>query len=270
MERYDHGKLGRIGALVIAAVAASHGLADQPGRPWVEIQGEMYGARADERGPLGGGPGYKRSVAKGDYTAKDLDELLAAMKKAKTGQTVFIPGNVEIDCTTRVFIEKIVIEIPGGVTLASDRGSGGSPGAIIHSEAFATNPLIEMGGPGVRVTGLRVRGPDPKRRLRHHRRSFGKGGGGSKYYYKFPNSQGIRAEHDGLEVDNCEVSGWSHSGVHLVAGKNHRIHHCFIHHNQYNGLGYGVCHDKSESVIERNLFDFNRHSIAGTGRQGSG
>jgi len=37
---------------------------------------------------------------------------------------------------------------------------------------------------------------------------------------------------------------------------------------QYAGLGYGVSHDVASSLIERNLFDFNRHSIAGTGRPG--
>ena len=43
------------------------------------------------------------------------------------------------------------------------------------------------------------------------------------------------------------------------------MHHNFIHHNQYNGLGYGVCHGSAYSLIEANLFDANRHSIAGTG-----
>ncbi|MDP6040044.1 MAG: hypothetical protein QGG64_15955 [Candidatus Latescibacteria bacterium] len=53
-------------------------------------------------------------------------------------------------------------------------------------------------------------------------------------------------------------------------GKDHHIHHNFIHHNQYNGLGYGISHNTSESRIAYNLFNTNRHSIAGTGRPGSG
>ena len=32
--------------------------------------------------------------------------------------------------------------------------------------------------------------------------------------------------------------------------------------------GYGVCHDVASSVVECNLFDWNRHSLAGTGRPG--
>ena len=35
-------------------------------------------------------------------------------------------------------------------------------------------------------------------------------------------------------------------------------------------MGYGICHDRSFSLIEYNLFNYNRHSIAGTGRPDSG
>ena len=38
--------------------------------------------------------------------------------------------------------------------------------------------------------------------MEHHRRSFGKDGLGHEYYYKFPVSNGILTEHDGLTVDN--------------------------------------------------------------------
>ena len=51
---------------------------------------------------------------------------------------------------------------------------------------------------------------------------------------------------------------------------DHHIHHSYIHHCQYNGLGYGIVHSTAFSLIECNLFDWNRHSIAGTGRTPSG
>jgi len=169
----------------------------------------------------------------------------------------------------RVYIEGLVIEIPEGVTLASDRGQGNSKGGMILSDTFKTRPLISAAGPNVRITGLRIRGPNPKPHLEHHRRSFAEGRG-HEYYYKFPTSDGISTDHSGLEVDNCEIGGWSHAAICLRAGDKHHIHHNFIHHNQYNGLGYGVSHNKAFSLIEYNLFNYNRHSIAGTGRQGSG
>ena len=244
------------------------------GQTWVEIEGEVYGAKPNELGPIGGGEGYQRIITDGDYRVSTADELIAALKKAKSGEVIYVEPGSHIDCSTLVFAEKLVLGIPEGVTLASNRGHEGSSGAMISSDAFATNPLIRALGPGVRITGLWIRGPDPKRRLEHHRRSFDPGRGDSAaqsgYYYKFPVSVGIGSGFPGLEVDNCELSGWSHSAILLTSETDHHIHHNYIHHNQMNGLGYGVCHGTAASLIEYNLFDFNRHSIAGSGRAPSG
>lgn len=235
---------------------------------WVEIGGTVYGAKPDERGPIGGGNGYKNSITRGDYTVTDLDSLLAALTKARAGQVVFIPGETEIDLTARIYIEGIVLVVPEGVTLAGERGNNGSKGAILTSDALKTPVMIRAAGPNVRITGLRIQGPCPKRYLDHHRRAYGPGGGGSEYYYKFPTSNGIITEFPRLEVDNCEISAFAHGGIYLSKGADHHIHHNFVHNCQYNGLGYGVVHDTASSLIEYNLFDSNRHSIAGTGRPG--
>ena len=69
-------------------------------------------------------------------------------------------------------------------------------------------------------------------------------------------------------MDNCEISAFGHGGILLRSGEGHHVHHNFIHHCQYNGLGYGVSHVNAVSLIEYNLFNWNRHSIAGTGRPG--
>jgi hypothetical protein len=245
-------------------------------RTWVEIGGEIYGAKPDNRGPIGGGPGYVNVVRSGDLVARTVDELSAALKQAQAGQTVFVPGDVKLDCTDLIFVEEFHIEIPAGVTLAGDRGYNGSPGALIYSDNFATKPLVRVMGPDARITGLRLRGPDPERRLEHHKRSFNPARGDDKqqhdYYYRLPMSVGIQTEFDHLEVDNCELSGWSVAAVSLASGTKHHIHHSFIHHNQLNGLGYGISHGAGttvSSLIECNLFDFNRHSIAGTGAPGN-
>jgi hypothetical protein len=233
---------------------------------WLELSDVVYGAKPDERGPIGGGDGYSDIVTSGDYTAEDLESLLDALSQARQGEVVFLPGETEIDLTTRIYIEQLVLDVPPGVTLASDRGHHGSPGALLTSDALKTPILIRANGPQVRLTGLRIRGPNSKRYLDHHRRSFGPEGGGHAYYYKFPTQNGISSDHDELQVDNCDVSGFGHAGVQLRKGQGHHIHHNFIHHCQYNGLGYGVSHNTASSLIEFNLFDWNRHSIAGTGR----
>ena len=230
----------------------------------------MYGARPDQRGPIGGGDGYANSVARGDYTVNDLDSLLDALSRAVAGQVIFIPGETEIDLSARIYIEQVVLEVREGVTLAGDRGHNGSRGALLASDALKTPVIIHPAGPDVHITGLRIRGPNPKRYLDHHQRAFGPGGGGHEYYYQLPTSNGISTEDSHLEVDNCEISAFAHAGLNLTRGEGHHIHHNFIHHCQYNGLGYGVCHDTASSLIEYNLFDWNRHSIAGTGRPGCG
>jgi len=253
-------------AVMLAATCQAQKL----GQPWVERDGVIFGAQADERGPIGGGEGYTGIVTGGDFTATTLEELIEALAQAQPGQTVFIPGETEIDLTTFIYIDQFVLEIPEGVTLAGERGNDGSLGAILTSDALKTRPMIRALGPDVRVTGLRIRGPNPKRYLDHHRRAYGEGGEGSGYYYKFPTQDGVLTEFDRLEVDNCEVSAFGHGGISLLGGEGHHVHHCFIHHCQYNGLGYGVVHNTASSLIEHNLFDWNRHSIAGTGRPGCG
>jgi pectate lyase len=64
--------------------------------------------------------------------------------------------------------------------------------------------------------------------------------------------------------------GFSHAAVFLKTGASKaHIHHNYIHHNQRSGLGYGVCLDQADALIEANLFDWCRHHIAGTGRPGT-
>ena len=92
--------------LVCICIASSYVLANES--TWVEIDGVVYGARADERGPIGGGDGYVNIVTKGDFSVTDLDSLLEALSKARAGQTVFIPAETEIDLTARIYIEQLV------------------------------------------------------------------------------------------------------------------------------------------------------------------
>jgi hypothetical protein len=239
---------------------------------WHLVGGEIFGARPDDTGPLGGGAGYAKIVTTGDHLVADVRGLIRALAVASVGQVVFVESGADIDLTDRVITDGVALRIPAGVTLAGNRGHAGSCGGLIFSDAFGTLPLIETAGPGVRVTGLRLRGPDPKRRLEFHYRVFHEGCDGDNahdLYYRFPNSRGICTSHDRLEIDNCEISAWSHAGVYLENGKGHRVHHNFIHHCQRMGLGYGITHNQaSESLIEFNLFQDNKHHIAGTGSPG--
>ena len=180
------------------------------------------------------------------------EELLAALAAATAGDTVFVTGTASINLTGH---KRIVI--PAGVTLASDRGQGGAPGALLYnteldpgqSEAWAQ---FSPKGSGVRITGLRLRGPDPEIR---------------DDAYQYDNSRGIEAlDASDLTVDNNELSAWSHGAVYLGNTLEARIANNYIHHNRRTGLGYGVVlYNSSSAVIEFNRFTQNRHAIAGNG-----
>jgi hypothetical protein len=230
-------------------------------KPKERDEEKNFGAETNPTGdPIGGSKRYRRLVSRSDYQVKTAEELLAALKSAGAGEVVYVDDKAGIDLTGR---QKIVI--PGGVTLASGRGRTDSQGALIYSNELATSPLFLAGAGKVRVTGLRLRGPDQTRRTEQMRKLYKEG-----RYYSIPNSDGISCSYPDLEVDNCELWGWSHAAVFLKRGafKAH-IHHNSIHHNQRSGLGYGVCLDQADVLIEANLFDWCRHHIAGTGRPGT-
>lgn len=210
--------------------------------------------------PIGGGVGYASAISEGTYTVEDLSSLLVALKFAKNREIIFINGAAKIDLSC----QKLLV-IPGGVTLVSDRGVNGSPGALLFTNNLDAAPMIIVNGENVRIIGIRLRGPDPEQRAEELSKLFKEG-----KYYSIPNSQGIKSSLKGLEVNNCELFGWSHAAIMLGPGAKAHIHHNYIHHNQRWGLGYGVCLDDAWALIEANLFDWNRHAIAGTGRPATG
>jgi hypothetical protein len=81
----------------------------------------------------------------------------------------------------------------------------------------------------------------------------------------------------GIEISNMEIAGWSGAAIYIQGSpRDHRnqvkIHDNFIHHNQHiggNGYGIDVAVD-GHALIERNVFDFNRHAITASGEPGTG
>ncbi len=217
-----------------------------------------YGADAKPTSdPLAGGVGYSNIIdpKSADFIVSSRSELLIALKNAVSGQIIYVTDSVSINLTG-----ENNVAIPAGVTLASGRGRDKSLGALIFSDTLNTQPLFLIAGKGVRVTGLRLQGPDPERRTEQMiwLNELGR-------YYDIPLSEGIRSSYSNLTVDNCELDGWSHAAIYLNTGShNNRIHHNFFHHNQRQGLGYGVVfHTGADAVIDSNVFDWNRHGISG-------
>ncbi|MEN6371892.1 MAG: hypothetical protein ABFD64_07745 [Armatimonadota bacterium] len=213
----------------------------------------LYGAEAYAgKDPIGGGAGYTKIVdrSKAAFIVSTADELKNALGKAKPGEIIYVTDNSVIDMTGQ---DHVVI--PGGITIAGNRGVDGSLGPIIKTTNLECYPLFITMGEDVRLTGIRFQGPDPEIRKE----------AGAKLL-----SCCITTTKPGLEVDNCEMWGWSFAAIALTnAGTGHKIHHNYIHHCRRQGLGYGVCLGRSQADIIANRFVDNRHDIAGTGREGT-
>ena len=85
------------------------------------------------------------------FRVDTVDGLIDALKKARSGQVVYIDDSAQIDMSGH---ERILI--PKGVTLASGGDAHGLGGALVFSNAVKTYPLFQTGGKNVRVTGMRI------------------------------------------------------------------------------------------------------------------
>ncbi len=252
----------------------------------VTVDGVRYGAKDDEN-PIGGGMHYSRIITEGNVTVTTALELKAAIENAKEGDIIYIPDDVIIDLSNPQDESRIEIDVNTPVTIASNRGfirPDGTVcvGGIIRSNLPYVSSVIRFNAPGIRMTGLIFKGPDPARHLRLWDRCFrgkcsGRGGQpGHKFLNKAAPSHGLDIRADDCEVDNCELCGWTSAAVGIGAPRNKppirniRLHHNFVHHNQINALGYGFCHGRAYTNIYCNLFNYNRHSIAGGGQPESG
>jgi len=244
----------------------------------IELDGVKYGAYVEEGdAPIGGGSGYKDIFTTGDYIVGTLTELTDALEKAQSGEVIFLKGDAAIDISSLVMNGKY-LDVREGVTLASNRGYVYEDGKVatggkIYSSSMKNKAIYAS--EGSRISGLILAGGDPNQHLEHHKRAFSvPNAPGHSYYYKLTSVQtdGIYVVGNNVTIDNCEIAGFGHGAIFIKQEmKNLHVTHCYIHHNQANGLGYGISHhDGTESVIEYCLFNYNRHSIAATGAPTTG
>ena len=225
---------------------------------------------------FGGGVGYPdRPPSVGDCVTvvRDRVELESALGAAASGDVVWIAGDARIDMTGAP-----TLCIPGGVTLASDRGVDGRPGGLIFVDSTISRPTLSACGDDVRVSGIRMFGHEstecpPEWNSPSRSECTGDIAGDSNCRDCMPRSRAIRAtDVDRLEVDNCELAGWTYGGVEIARAQDVHVHHSEIHHNQRQGLGYGVVlsgiGNEASALVDHNRFDYNRHSIAGSGAIG--
>lgn len=223
---------------------------------WVEIDGIRYGAMPDLQGPIGGHQGYTNIVTTGDDVVSTIGDLQDALAAAPPGRVVFAPETASFDLSTTQ------INVPAGVTLASNRGTALGDGSISAGALFFSNTrgqdrhLIRPIGNDIRVTGIRVKGPDA-----HAAEEQNPGTEGE--------TEGISQDvGSNLEVDNCEIYNFITAGVDLNDNDSdgHHGHHNYFHHCWGARRGYGFVMDQCGGVFEYNLFIAMRHATAHTGR----
>jgi hypothetical protein len=190
------------------------------------------------------------------------------IENAPKGSIIYIDGNLSIDLTG---IQSVTgaqsINIPSGVTIASNRGI--SSGALIKTDDYAlyptggvlSAPIFNCVGDDIRITGIRLQGP------------ANDAGSSSQDYWKIKYGIKIGGPFNNLEVDNCEVYNFPYAGIQIgssTLSSGNKVHHNYIHNNIQNGLGYGIYFSEGYGLVFANLFEFNRHDIAGGGQPGSG
>jgi hypothetical protein len=170
--------------------------------------------------------------------------------------TVVVSNDVQLDLSYRHDIA-----VADGVILR-----GGRSKLLPGPRLFTTTRqpvLFGIVGDNVRITGVRIEGPDMGADERYGTRAI-----------QVVSKRGVRIDHN-------EISGWTLAGIqvwdpdgamHDVAPFAVHIHDNYIHHNQaVGGDGYGVTvGDGGYALIERNVFDWNRHAIEGDGSPGTG
>jgi hypothetical protein len=212
------------------------------------------------------------------YTVTNYAEFASALtKKYTAGDIIYVPETASINMTGHPGVV-----IPRNVTIASNRGSNGSPGGRFFwlsspsdsANGYQTGTMFYIPNDNVRITGLRLEGP-------HMTTDRSIGDGKVRSAMDLHNAKG-------LEVDNCEMYGWSYAAVDIETstGKDAlyelglnsaeigsavaNIHHNSIHHCQMGSLGYGVVITRGTVLVKANLFDYTRHAIAASGLQYEG
>lgn len=190
-------------------------------------------------------------------------------------ETVIIKGDMDLSGLDGVYVAP-------GVQIIGDR-SVRDAGPRLYTRTFPSE-LLHVGdeahGPsdGVRITGIRLDGgmsDDP----------FTAVGKPEATAIVVRSSQNV-------EIDHNEIDHWRGKGISIRDPDNRiaqdnadtvRVNDNYIHHNQHpNGnmclidggshaAGYGVeVSYGAYALIDSNVFDWNRHAIAGDGRDGSG
>lgn len=205
---------------------------------------------------VGGGgshPNRLINAAVKSVTAADYSTLKEWVDREEP--YIFIPADADIVLPDR----KGALVLHTGQTLYGDRGHNGSNGGRLFVQGDPTNNIDDFSviqlASHARISGLRIEGP--VKVSDSIKRNIG--------IQTAPGSINIR-------IDNNDLSGWPWAAISVKQSQNVWVDHNYIHENIKSGLGYGVVVQNGEATAEIscNLFNANRHAIAGSGNYGEG
>jgi hypothetical protein len=218
----------------------------------------------------------KRKVISNIVLVPQEKDLRSALQTAGSGTVIQIDPNISMDVTNLP-----TLSVRGGVTIRGGRsGTRLGPELKISLNVNTDQPraLFSVDGGGVRITGLRLRGPS------------------ARLDTSAPLVDGISVSSDKFSVliDHNDLSEWTNAavevqGAHQILASNPnqwvcslpgtnpsrqlnvRVARNFIHDNVRAEIGYGVVASHGAYIfIDRNTFLFNRHSISADGTVPSG
>jgi PKD repeat protein len=213
----------------------------------------------------GGGtqyPAYTAGVAGGGYTGSPIttkEELRAACSVAQAPAVIYISPSANIDMGSTVNIP-----VNSGVTIASNRGVGGSRGGRIYTKmplSGWSEPIFLISASNVRFTGLVLEGE-----------TFPEDYGSESLEPTYRTGIFVQGA-SGFQCDNCELYGFAYADLYFAGCPTGSgapwVHHCYIHGSWNKNEGYGVnCGKNSGMIIEGNIFDANRHDVTSDGDTG--
>ncbi|MFC0626018.1 right-handed parallel beta-helix repeat-containing protein [Kribbella deserti] len=184
---------------------------------------------------------------------------------ATPNTTILLADHVELDLSGRQYLD-----VMPGVHIIGRRSSTNSGPRLFTTTKPAVLLRIGSGyeyhhADGVRISGIRLDGGN-----------LGIAGASA------PGPIGISVNSSvNIEIANNEIYGWAGIGVQVLDDQQRislanatavRIHDNYIHHNRHwRQQGYGVQANSGAYVlIERNVFDYNRHAIEASNTDGIG
>ncbi len=179
-----------------------------------------------------------------------------------------------------------VLRIPDGVTLESGRSAVNQGGLLYLDRQLPQSFMLDLGS-NTHITGLRIEGYDPRDTSdplakRHPESTAAIQIGGT--YTVCSSGCDMPVLRNNILIDNNDIGGWPTAGIGVASNgttigtaEQVRITNNFIHDNlSCEGGGYGVIVGADFGVgtahayIDRNVFEDNRHDIAGGGQSMTG